>query len=231
MTSAEELEDEVNEWDRTQLIDSARILVERGEVDAAADWVSAHAVFGSAGAASTLVLAEKAVRARVLRAQRKPAEALAVAESVIEAPAISPTDSAYKSALIEGIEAAFELGDLTRAAALLGIPESLDRGVVTPFLRAHAWRFRARLDAARERHEGVDERFRQATALLHEFGFAFYVAVTQLEHAEWLVEQGRGQEAAPLLAEARATFEELRARPWLERAAAMAPPALASSAE
>jgi tetratricopeptide (TPR) repeat protein len=230
MTSAEELEQEVNEWDRSQLIDSAHILVERGEVDAAADWVSAHAVFGNAGA-STLVLAENAVRARVLRAQRKPAEALAVAESVIEAPAVGPTDTAYKSALVEGIEAAFELGDLTRAEALLGIPESLERGMVTPFLRAHAWRFRARLDAARERHEGVDERFRQATDLLREFGFAFYVAVAQLEHAEWLVAQGRGQEAAPLLAEARATFEELRARPWLERAAAMAPPALAASAE
>jgi hypothetical protein len=50
-----------------------------------------------------------------------------------------------------------------------------------------------------------------------EFGFVFYLAATQLEHAEWLIEQGRPGEAEPLLAEARETFERLGAKPWLER--------------
>jgi hypothetical protein len=35
--------------------------------------------------------------------------------------------------------------------------------------------------------------------------------------------QGRPDEAEPLLAEARETFERLEARPWLERAAQLAP--------
>jgi hypothetical protein len=48
----------------------------------------------------------------------------------------------------------------------------------------------------------------------------FHCAVTQLEHAEWLVGQDRGDEADPLLAEARQTFEQLQATPWLERVAA-----------
>jgi hypothetical protein len=51
----------------------------------------------------------------------------------------------------------------------------------------------------------------------------FYLAVTELEHAEWLTAQGRGDEAQPLLAEARQTFEQLQATPWLERAAQIAP--------
>jgi hypothetical protein len=42
--------------------------------------------------------------------------------------------------------------------------------------------------------------------------------VTHLEHAEWLDGQGRSEEAEPLLAEARETFERLEATPWLERA-------------
>jgi hypothetical protein len=36
--------------------------------------------------------------------------------------------------------------------------------------------------------------------------------------AGWLIGQGRGEEAEPLLTEAIATFESLKARPALERA-------------
>ena len=43
----------------------------------------------------------------------------------------------------------------------------------------------------------------------------------QLEHAESLAEGGQAGEAAPLLAEARETFERLGAVPWLERLAAV----------
>jgi hypothetical protein len=48
----------------------------------------------------------------------------------------------------------------------------------------------------------------------------FYLAVTQLEWAEWLAGQGRAAEAEPLLAEARETFERLEATPWVERSGA-----------
>jgi len=50
----------------------------------------------------------------------------------------------------------------------------------------------------------------------------FWLAVTQLEHGEWLVGQGRPSEAEPRLAEAGEIFERLEARPWLERATAVA---------
>jgi len=41
--------------------------------------------------------------------------------------------------------------------------------------------------------------------------------VRHLEHAEWLVDQGRESDAAPLLAQAREVFERLGATPWLRR--------------
>ena len=42
-------------------------------------------------------------------------------------------------------------------------------------------------------------------------------AVTQLQHAEWLVTRGRPADAAALVAEAREIFERLEAAPWLDR--------------
>ena len=69
------------------------------------------------------------------------------------------------------------------------------------------------------RHDHVEERFRSAAGLFREFGLVFHLAVTQLEHGEWLVAQDRAEDAQPLLAEARETFERLQATPWLERSA------------
>ena len=52
----------------------------------------------------------------------------------------------------------------------------------------------------------------------------FWLAVTLLEHGEWLVGgQGRAGDAEPLLAEAHEIFDRLEARPWLERLDAVQP--------
>jgi hypothetical protein len=55
--------------------------------------------------------------------------------------------------------------------------------------------------------------------------------VTRVELAEWLLAQGRDADAREPLSQARETFEELRATPWVHRAAhgaaaTMAPAAL-----
>ena len=96
-----------------------------------------------------------------------------------------------------------DVPDLDKAEELLALPESLDPGELTPYFRASTARLRARVDAARGSHERVDERFRSAATLFREFGIVFYVAVTQLEHAEWLLSQQRVDDAEPLLTEAR----------------------------
>jgi tetratricopeptide (TPR) repeat protein len=89
-----------------------------------------------------------------------------------------------------------------------------DRG---PFLEAQAERFRARLAAARGQADEAERGFKRGTALLREIAARFWLAVVLLEYGEWLAQAGRAEEAAPLLEEARETFERLEAKPWLER--------------
>jgi hypothetical protein len=45
----------------------------------------------------------------------------------------------------------------------------------------------------------------------------FWTAVTLLEQAEWLTGQDRPDAGSPIRDEARAIFESLGARPWLDR--------------
>jgi hypothetical protein len=47
----------------------------------------------------------------------------------------------------------------------------------------------------------------------------FPLAVTLLEHGEWLTGQGRLNDAQPLVNEAAEIFQRLKATPWLERTA------------
>jgi hypothetical protein len=51
-----------------------------------------------------------------------------------------------KRAFIEAVEAAFALGDRAKATELIREVEALQPGELTPFLRAHRSRLRARLD-------------------------------------------------------------------------------------
>ena len=62
--------------------------------------------------------------------------------------------------------------------------------------------------------------FDTAEQLLRELELPFQLAVVQLEHAEWLAAEGRAEQAEPLLADARETFDRLGAKPWLDRVAA-----------
>jgi hypothetical protein len=48
----------------------------------------------------------------------------------------------------------------------------------------------------------------------------FWLALTLLEHGEWLSAHDSAAESEPLFAEAREIFERLRAHPWLDRLAA-----------
>ena len=45
----------------------------------------------------------------------------------------------------------------------------------------------------------------------------FWLAVTLVEHAEWLASAGRSIDSGPLVEEAGEIFEGLRATPWLDR--------------
>ena len=119
-----------------------------------------------------------------------------------------------KLGFVEALECAFELGDTGKLEELLEIIEALRPGERPPLLEAHAVRFRAKLagDAA-----AAEKDFRRAADIFRERELIFWLAVTELEQAEWLSGRGRPDDAQPLLANARETFKQLEAKPWLER--------------
>jgi class 3 adenylate cyclase/tetratricopeptide (TPR) repeat protein len=159
------------------------------------------------------IAAYGAFEARVLRAEGKPSEGLAAAERALAVTAqVGLTYWALKVAIVEALEASFALGNATSVGEHLATLNALQPGALTPFLAAQRARFRARLSAADDDFEAAEEQFRA-------LGTPFYLAVTQLEHAESLLDQQRKGEAEPLLAQAREAFERLRAQPWVERSA------------
>jgi len=109
------------------------------------------------------------------------------------------------------------------AEELVNEVEAMYPGQRSLNLEAHAARFRARLLAKGGRGEDVDQKFQEATTQFRGIGYRFWLAVTLLEHGEWLIDQKRADEATPRLEEAGAIFETLRARPWLERLAKALP--------
>ena len=119
-----------------------------------------------------------------------------------------------KQGLVEAIEAALALGETARAAELVGTIDAIPPGLQPPYLTAQASRFHALLAGT---DESAESWFGAAETGFEEIGVVFWQAVTLLQHCEWLVGQGRPDEASPLLAEARETFERLEATPWLDR--------------
>jgi class 3 adenylate cyclase/tetratricopeptide (TPR) repeat protein len=117
------------------------------------------------------------------------------------------------------LEAAVVAGD-DYIRELLGRFEELSADRVTPSGQAIRARLRARLPEF-----DAESELARAEQLFDEIEMPFHLAVVQLEHAEWLAARGRADEAEPLLAEARETFQRLEATPWLARAALLVPSA------
>jgi tetratricopeptide (TPR) repeat protein len=166
----------------------------------------------------------EAARAMVLRAEGRPKEALAEAEKAYEAwRPLGPFYPGVKMAFAEGVEAALDLGDFDKAEQLVSWVEGLRAGDQTPFQRAQAARFRARLSIRRGDIDRVEPGFKSSAGLFREIGTPFWLAATLLEHGEWLQGQGRREETTPLLDEAKEIFRRLQAGPWLERVERLLP--------
>jgi tetratricopeptide (TPR) repeat protein len=157
-------------------------------------------------------------QATILNAEGQHAEALAVAEAAIaDGREIGMDNLPFKLGMSLALEAAFAMGDLDRVAEHVATIDDLRPGEATPYVLAEGARFSAKLAVAQGREEAADRQFVEAEARLREIGIPYSLGVALAEHGEWLNEQGRADEADPLLAEARGIFVELKARPWLER--------------
>ena len=157
--------------------------------------------------------------ARLHLAHGRPAEALVVAEGVLkERDTIGISSEAVKEAFVSAAEAALALGDDEKAAELIAIVDAVPLGRSPQFLQAHSSRFRARLAERRGDPDEAERLFKGASGLFRELSVPFYLAVSLLEQAEWLIGNGDRDEAVGLLAEATELFEGLGAAPWVERA-------------
>jgi hypothetical protein len=197
------------------------ILVRRGDMDAASALLR-ELDYMSTSDNEELRILYGVGAAEFFRSAGRPAEALAAANDMHEGiQRIGLPTPTVKRLLVQAIEAAFDLGDTERADELLGIVRSARPGLVTPYLRAHGARLAARLAASRGEDESVESGFLASQKGFREIAMPFDLALSLLEHAEWLAGQDRDAEAEPLAAEAKAIFERLRATPWIERASAI----------
>jgi predicted ATPase len=198
------------------------VAAHQGHLDEAEHWVSTLHEFSTSVDAQ-----ERAAHAtgtsRLLLAQGRAAEALDTARIALATrDEMGITQEYWKEPYVTALEAALELGDTATAKELLDEIDSLPPGRRTQFFQAQMLRIRARI-AALAADMDAERLFKGAAGLFRELAMPFYLAVTQLEHAEWLVAHDRPDEAGPLLTEAGEAFERLEATPWLERLEAVAP--------
>jgi tetratricopeptide (TPR) repeat protein len=160
-----------------------------------------------------------AARAALLRAEGRYREALQSAEEALKTgQELGTTSVAGKEGFVEAIESALAMDETGKAEELLERIEGVRPGERTPFLETQALRFRAKLGSSAD-DSGAEAAFSSAATSFRQLGTPFWVAVTLLEMGEWLVAYGRAEEAEAVLEEAREVFEELGARPWLDRLA------------
>ena len=219
-------EDEVRNapTDTLSLLTFGDMYVERGQIaefEKILSWTAQLAASDDWQARSCYLVSRAALR----RGQGRAAEALVDADQAIRV-ALELGGAGHQN-VKEGFwvacDVALILRDLEKVDELLGIVDALGPGERPRYLQAQALRFRARLGDLRHGSEPVAASFVAAEEAFTEIGMPFWLAVTQLEHAEWLRASGRDVEAGPLLAEASHTFERLKALPWLHRLTQSAP--------
>jgi class 3 adenylate cyclase/tetratricopeptide (TPR) repeat protein len=186
----------------------------RGRVDEARQLLARYENVGRSGDVEARGVYNAALAA-VRLAEGDARGALAAADEALAGRAtVGVASQQVKVALPHALEAALVLDERERAEELLGVVEALPPGLRPPYLVATARRFRARLAAD---PGAADDHFVAAAGELRALGASFQLAVVQLEHGERLLGDARADEAQPLLAEARETFERLQAAPWLGR--------------
>ena len=204
---------EVSVTSLSRLLPAVTVHVQRGSLDQARELLGVCASLEHSEEIQSRSM-YACVKAVLLHAEEKYEDALVTAAEAAHAwEELSAGSYGVKLGLVEQIEAAAAL-DPAKAEALLSELEHLRPGETTAFLRAQAARLRASLVPA-----AVEQDSSTAANMFRELSVPFWLAVTLLEHAEWLAAQGRTSDAAPLLIEAREIFERLQARPWLDRLA------------
>jgi class 3 adenylate cyclase/tetratricopeptide (TPR) repeat protein len=114
-----------------------------------------------------------------------------------------------------------EAGDVAGAEDVVGRLATWPVGARSPYLQAQLARQESLVAAARAQLAN-DDGFVEAEGLLGDLEMPYLLAEVQVEHASWLLDVGRADEAPELLQPAIATLERLQALPLLTRARSIA---------
>jgi class 3 adenylate cyclase/tetratricopeptide (TPR) repeat protein len=131
--------------------------------------------------------------------------------------------SLFRLAWPLAVESALAAGDRDETRPLLALVEDAPIGHVPPYLRAQLARLLALLAATGD-GEGTEKGLRSSILTFGDLGYAYWRARAQSDLAGWLNDQGRVEEAAPLLAEAADVFRRVGAAPDLGRLEALRSP-------
>jgi len=198
------------------------LCVYRGELDRAEGYLEFFAE-----AAESKEVQERAAfavgKAAVLRARGRGREAQEIVRTAVAArEAVGVTSELFREGAIEAVEGAFAENDEDAVRSVLAIIDGTPRGKLPTSLLAQSLRAKGRLALLNGDAAESGRLLTGACGLFRELATPFWLGVTSLELGECLGEQGREQEASPLVDEARAIFEQLGAAPWLERARRLA---------
>ncbi|HWB66977.1 MAG TPA: adenylate/guanylate cyclase domain-containing protein [Mycobacteriales bacterium] len=119
------------------------------------------------------------------------------------------------------LEASVQLGRLDETDRLITLLAERPIGHLPPSLRAELHHYRARLSAARGRHDDCEPDFTAAAAIFERLGRPFQLAEIRLSYAAWLAERGRTADARDQALAAEERFVALRAKPAGDRARAL----------
>jgi tetratricopeptide (TPR) repeat protein len=158
-------------------------------------------------------------RALVAQSEGDHAAALSHAIKAMEGePTFGMGQDFIREAFVVLVESSFALREFETAEGWIDRVKAMRPIEVPMYLRGQISRFEARLAVARDRPE-AESKFRDALATFQQLGTPFQLAQTEVEFAEWLIDQDRASEATHLLDESVAIFEKIGARPWAERVA------------
>ena len=216
---------DVSDLVKLVLVHRARGDVERGRVV-----MDAFAWLGASEEAQSRV-AYDSVNACQLLSEARHDEALASAERALaEAEVVGMNSEGAKWAFPCAMEAAASLGDLDHLRTLVDAIDAIPRGLRSPSLGAHADRYRGYLSAIAGDGDPTTS-WKAAAGAFREIGATYWLAVTLLEHGEWLASNGHAETAFTNLEEARMIFGRLKATPWLERIERVEVPLVGTEAE
>jgi tetratricopeptide (TPR) repeat protein len=174
--------------------------------------------------ASTLAFESRMLRqaseGAVSMAEGRPAVALELLSEMMreDLRVEGPSGEGLRMAFPDAVDAAVQCGKLDEGASLIDTLEAEPPGYVGPYMRAQLVRGRALIGAARGESDAVEEKLLDAIDRFRALGYPYWLARAQTDLASWLIDAGRGTDAAPLLDEAIKVFESLRAAPALARA-------------